>query len=296
MVLVFAASTALGQPAPPPDASGVPRQSRAEVERRLARRALENRAAMAHYEKNFAACASLSEEAGDAYQAACCHALNGNREAAFSQLAKAIDGKFRNLEHLDRDTDFDSIRDDPRWASERARLAAKVEAGDGVHPELQKIFNEDQGDRRAVATGQKMDWSQIAPRDKARRERVDAILAAGGAKFSADYHHAAMVFQHGETPAEIQRAHELALEAIRLDPDNDRARWLAAAAEDRKLMYEDKPQKWGTQFKVVDGKWVVWNVDPAITDTEREEWNVPTLAQARERAEQMNANLPKPQG
>jgi hypothetical protein len=278
----------------PAAASGAPFQSRAEVERRLARRALENRAATARYEKkDFAACGSLYEEAGNRYYAACCYALAGKKDEAFAQLALAIDGSFRDIYLLDRDTDFALVRDDPRWAKERARLAAKVEAGDGVNAELLKIFTEDQGDRRP-GPGKAVDWAVVGPRDKERRARVEAILAAGGAKFSADYHHAAMVFQHGESVAEIQRAHELAVEAIKLDPDNDLARWLAAAAEDRKLMYENKPQKWGTQFKVVDGKWVVWNVDPKVTDAQREEWNVPTLAQAQARAEQMNANQPKP--
>jgi hypothetical protein len=277
-----------------PAAASAPIQSRAEVERRLARRALENRATTARYEnKDFALCGKLEEEAGDHYDAACCYALAGKKDEAFAQLALAIDGSFRDIYLLDRDTDFALVRDDPRWAKERSRLAAKVEAGDGVNAELLKIFTEDQGDRRP-GPGKAIDWAAVGPRDKERRARVEAILAASGAKFSADYHHAAMVFQHGESVAEIQRAYELAIESIKLDPDNDRARWLAAAAEDRKLMYENKPQKWGTQFKVVDGKWVVWNVDPSITDAQREEWNVPTLAQAQARAEQMNANQPKP--
>jgi hypothetical protein len=45
---------------------------------------------------------------------------------------------------------------------------------------------------------------------------------------------------------------------------------------------------------VVDGKWALWEIDEsAATDAQRVEWNVPTLAQARERVEQMNANQPK---
>jgi hypothetical protein len=37
-----------------------------------------------------------------------------------------------------------------------------------------------------------------------------------------------------------------------------------------------------------DGKWVLWDVDASVTDAQREEWNVPPLAEARARAERMN--------
>jgi hypothetical protein len=65
---------------------------------------------------------------------------------------------------------------------------------------------------------------------------------------------------------------------LELDPKHGAARWLACAAEDRKLMYEKKPQKWGIQFQKQNGTWVLWQVDPTITDDQRAEWNVPTLA------------------
>lgn len=73
------------------------------------------------------------------------------------------------------------------------------------------------------------------------------------------------------------------------DPRHDAARWLAAGSEDRKLMYEKKPQNRGTQYQKVDGKWVLWQVDQATTDEQRDEWNVPPLAEAKAQAERMNA-------
>lgn len=45
----------------------------------------------------------------------------------------------------------------------------------------------------------------------------------------------------------------------------------------------------GTQYKKVDGAWIVWSVDPAITDAQRAAWEVPPLAEAEARAAQMNA-------
>jgi hypothetical protein len=73
-----------------------------------------------------------------------------------------------------------------------------------------------------------------------------------------------------------------------VDPHDRSARWLAAASEDRLLVRQGQLQKWGTQFGKKDGKWVLEDVDPAVTDEQRAEWDVPPLAEARERAEKMN--------
>ncbi len=136
---------------------------------------------------------------------------------------------------------------------------------------------------------EKADWTAIDARDKARQDRVHQILAEGGAKSADDYFRAAMVFQHGDTDEEIAKAHELSLKAIDLDPEHPSVRWLAAASKDRLLMRQGKPQLYGTQFKKVDGKWVLHEVDPSVTDEERAKWDCPTLEKARKRAEAMNA-------
>lgn len=38
----------------------------------------------------------------------------------------------------------------------------------------------------------------------------------------------------------------------------------------------------------MDGKWILWEVDPSITDEERARWDVPPLAAAKARVKQMN--------
>jgi ketosteroid isomerase-like protein len=246
---------------------------------------------MAAYDrKDFAACAQLFEQASDRYGAACCHAQAGASDAAFAALARAID-EGAHVSQLDKDGDLDPLHADARWQRELDHLAARTaEHRKVLNAELARLYDEDQGDR-AMAYD-KIDWAQVNPRDEARRKRVDEIIAAGGARAADDYYHAAMVYQHGNKPDEIQRAHDLAVKAVELDPSHDSAKWLAAAAEDRKLMYEYKPQKWGTQYKKIDGKWVVWPVDPAITDEQRDAWNVPPLAEAQAQAARLNA--PKP--
>jgi tetratricopeptide (TPR) repeat protein len=289
---LFALSTWIAcDPAPSPPktpATAAP----APAPSRAARRALKTRGMTAYDQKDFRQCAQLLEQALDAYDAACCHAQAGNRDAAFTQLRRAIDDGFRDQAHLEKDTDLASLHGDPRWPLVIAQLVAKnEERRKTLNAELMQLHDEDQGDRAGAY--EQIDWTQVTPRDQARRKRIDEIIASGGARVADDYYHAAMVYQHGDRPEEIQRAHDLAIKAVELDPKHDRARWLAAAAEDRKLMYEGKPQKWGTQFKKLNGTWVLWQVDPAITDEQREAWNVPPLAESQAHAVQMNAQLQK---
>lgn len=255
---------------------------------RADRRALNSRGDAEYTAKNFTACAATYATLGNHYNAACCSALAGDVDGAFRELDQA---------HLDRrpspaaafaaDADLASLVKDARWPAfleaHARRLAARVDTG---NKELTAIFDADQGDRQG-----NIDWALVAPRDLEREKRVDEILKANGATTADDFWHAAMVFQHGSTPAHIERARTLSLEALKRDAEHDSARWLVAASTDRKLMYEGKPQKYGTQYKRENdtGPWMLWTVDPATTDAERAEWNVPTLAEAQARVVEMNA-------
>jgi hypothetical protein len=237
--------------APPAKPPAIAASAEAPAPSRAERRGLRFRGRAAYRQKDWATCAALLEKALDSYGAASCHAQAGHRDAAFVALAHAIDGGLRD-EDLEQDTDLEPLHADPRWQRELAHMAAKnAERRKTLNAELIQLYDEDQADR--AGGWETIDWTKVTPRDQARRKRVDEIVAAGGAKVADDYYHAAMVYQHGDTGDEIQRAHDLAVEAVELDRDHDAAKWLAAAAEDRKLMYEGKPQKWGTQYKRVNG-------------------------------------------
>jgi hypothetical protein len=94
-------------------------------------------------------------------------------------------------------------------------------------------------------------WSNLG-----RRQRVNELLAEGRLTAPDDYFHAALIFQHGDTLEDIWQAHELARKAAEMGATKAMgykdSLWLAAAALDRWLMYQGKPQKYSTNF-VPDG-------------------------------------------
>jgi hypothetical protein len=180
-----------------------------------------------------------------------------------------------------------------------ATLAAATCAGAAPAPgnaELQALYQADQADREAG----KIDWKIVGPRDETRRQRVKELAASGELRVSADFLHAAMVYQHGNGPDYFRQAMLWAQRAFELDASNTQARWLACAAEDRWLQNTGLPQVWGTQFMLPrrpDGQSATWTQEPfkrdARTDAERVVMGVPTLAQSAARLDQMNAELNK---
>lgn len=152
-----------------------------------------------------------------------------------------------------------------------------------MNAELRALYEADQQDRRGELS------VQVAERDRVRRKRVRELLAAGLTS-AEDYYHAAMIFQHGEVPEDFGQAHELALKSAEMG--HRPGRWLAAAAYDRWLMRQGRPQKYGTQYRPSGNAWQLWAVDPATTDAERAEWDVPPLEVALRRAVEMTEEAP----
>ncbi len=124
-----------------------------------------------------------------------------------------------------------------------------------MNQELRALFEEDQADRRGEFP------ADMYERDQHRRRRVEELLAQATLTDPDDLFHAAMVFQHGGDRAYYLRAHELAKRAAELGSTRP-ARWLAAAAYDRWLMTSGLPQKYGTQYRSANDRWVLHEVDP----------------------------------
>lgn len=140
-----------------------------------------------------------------------------------------------------------------------------------ANPSLQALYAEDQIECRQ--------WrgAEVFLASQARRAQAEELIAAGSLHTATDYWHAARLLQHGERLAHWWQAHLLALAAA--DLGHPEGRWLAAAALDRWLLHQDRPQRFGTQ-SVGDGQGGVrvWDVDPTTTDAERAAWNVLPLA------------------
>jgi hypothetical protein len=121
------------------------------------------------------------------------------------------------------------------------------------------------------------------------------MYRAGELKAGEDFFHAAMILQHGSRPEDFLLCHELCITAIFVHGDQKggwirRAKWLAAASEDRFLGSIGRNQRFGTQYKThdPDPQWRLDPVDDDLTDWIREAWSVPPIVEAKRREIEMN--------
>ena len=157
---------------------------------------------------------------------------------------------------------------------------------DKDNSELARLFQEDQADRTSK-DGKPIDWNTVDARDKVREKRVKELYSTNQLRTGADYYHVAMVLQHASAAEDYLLAHELCVVAI--TKGDERAKWLAAASEDRFLMQIGRPQRFATQFRSVGNSPMrLYETDQGVTDELRRALNVPTLAQAKEREARMN--------
>jgi len=157
------------------------------------------------------------------------------------------------------------------------------------NPELARMMDEDQADR-TPDDPKSIDWKIVGPRDAARLKRVKELYAQNQLKPGRDYYHAAMILQHGDVPDDFLLAHELCVAAI--SKGDARAKWLAAASEDRFLMNIGRPQRFATQFRC-DGpncEFHLYKLDETVTDELRKALDVPSLAEAKAREAKMQSN------
>jgi hypothetical protein len=154
------------------------------------------------------------------------------------------------------------------------------------NPELARLMAEDQADR-TPDDPKSIDWKIVGPRDAARLKRVKELYADNKLNTGADYYHAAMILQHSDAADDFLLAHELCIAAI--SKGDARAKWLAAASEDRFLMNIGRPQRFATQFRC-DGpncEFHLYRLDETVTDELRKALDVPSLAEAKAREAKM---------
>ena len=151
--------------------------------------------------------------------------------------------------------------------------------------ELIEIYRNDQADRQTDS----IDWSVVSKRDSLRELRIYQLLDSNKVRTSKDYQNAAMIFQHGGDSTAYGMAVKLMRKSIELDSTANK--WLLAAAIDRYLLSKDEPQIYGTQYQRLgkDEPWQLGKMDTTkVSDAERIEYGVETLAEQREKVKQMN--------
>lgn len=156
------------------------------------------------------------------------------------------------------------------WACEDADLSAASE----------KIAELYEADQNARSGGE---WTDDVP----RRVEVAEIYAKGCLQKPADFHRAALIFQHGNSPEHYYQAWFFAARALELG--ETKAKWIIPRAIDRYLMTTGHKQLFGTNtvtpfFLGEDGGasyFCLWPVEEALSDEMRAEFDVPLLADKR---------------
>jgi TPR repeat protein len=155
-----------------------------------------------------------------------------------------------------------------------------------MHKELKLLFDEDQYECLHQPRDGTPEYLALRKKCKLRISEVKEILESDKSLSGDDYFHACIIFMHGDCPEDFWQAYNLALKAV--DHNYKEAKRFAAAAFDKWLMYQGKPQKFGLQY-VPDGvRLRIWNVAPETTDDERAEWDVPTLKELIDNVKNIN--------
>ena len=235
--------------------------------------ALKSAAFAAYTAKNYRQSGQLYDQAfalpgtkkapGDYYNAGCSWALAGEATKAFYDLDRAMEAGWDNLEHLKTDEDLTSLHADKRWPQllQKAQATiARAEAKQNIplKRELEAIYEADQGTRRAIGPIQKLYGAKSPQLDSlfkvmqvqdARNEaRVKAIIEQYGWPGTALVGRtgcmaAFLVIQHSDL-ASIQKY----LPVIREEAARGGlAKANLALMEDRVLVFQDKPQVYGSQ-------------------------------------------------
>lgn len=151
--------------------------------------------------------------------------------------------------------------------------------------ELVTMYEEDQASRMNGP----IDWAVLSREDSIRRASVDRMIEEGKVKTAQDFYHAAMIYQHGNDTIASGKAVQYMKKAVEMDPSTNK--WLLAAAIDRDLMRKGEPQIYGTQFlkNGMNEPYIQYEIDSTqVSDAQRQEYGVPTLAQQKIQLERMN--------
>lgn len=149
---------------------------------------------------------------------------------------------------------------------------------------LQEMANQDQNSRAAG----NINWVKLNTEDSLRRVTLADMKKKGLVTTPKDHFNAGIILQHGQdTLASAQAVYHF---RTALAGDSTLHRWWYAAAVDRHLMRQNKPQIYGTQYVSENrGKWKRYQIDSTqVTDAQRKYYHVETLAEQAEKERVMN--------
>jgi hypothetical protein len=238
---------------------------------------------------------------GPLYNAACAAALAGGRAEALTWLERAVEAGFADAQHLRKDSDLESLREEPAFARLVERAAANeakrnMAQNPGLRDELLRMLEEDQAARReAIQTNFKDAAVQermrtIDQRNTARMKEIIAqagwptrtLVGQRGAKA------AWLLVQHADLDPAFQKECLVLLE--KAVAAGEAAGEDLAYLTDRVLVAEGKPQRYGTQFHMVDGQLVPRPLeDEAQVDARREAVGLGTMAEYAAQMRQLAA-------
>ena len=269
--------------------------------------ALKSASFAAHMAHNYRQAGELFEQAlrlpsgqasaGEYFNAACSWAMAGESANAFRNLELATKMGWDNLAQLKTDTDLLSLHTDKRWREMVAKAESTValaEAGQNLalKQELLTMYESDQGPRRAIGPIQQrygpsspqLDslYRDMRQQDMHNESRLQQIIEQygwpGAALVGRSGSNAAfLVIQHADLVA-IQKY----LPLIRKETaKGGLPKQSLALMEDRVLIYQNKPQIYGSQVRTdaASGKSVLYPIaDEARVDERRTQMGLEPLA------------------
>jgi len=232
----------------------------------------------------------------DLYNAACSAALAKERETAFDLLELAVENGWIDVGHLQEDPDLTSLHAEKRWEPLIARMAQRLEDIEShynkpLQKELLQIRDEDQKYRMMIDSVQAKHgydsqqmrdlWKTINDIDSLNLIKVQRILdtkgwvgadTVGGLANQALF----LVIQHADLKTQ-ERYLPMMKGAV--------AAGKASAADlalliDRVEMRNGRPQIYGSQINMKDGKYTIYPIlDESNVNKRRAEVGLPPLEQ-----------------
>ncbi|MCA8832460.1 DUF6624 domain-containing protein [Hymenobacter pini] len=237
-------------------------------------RKLNQQAADAYAAKNYQSSGQLYDQAfkqakaqpssTDLYNAACSWALAGNANKAFQYLDRATLAGWENVPHVKQDTDLAALHTDKRWQPMLTKLQATVAKREASYnkplkQQLDSIYALDQGGRvkyDAIAKqyGEKSEqmralWQEIETNDQRNLKTIRQLLDTHGWPTKAEVGSMGtqtvfLVIQHSDLPT-LEKYLPMAKKAA---DRGDLAQSAYALMQDRLLMWQGKPQIYGSQL------------------------------------------------